>query len=374
MQKKKYVCIFPGMLNYHLIKDVGLLPYAMGRFYNYDSNILTYNNDNYTLLDDELKVGYLKLIYLDKKFNKETRDVVWYLLKNSRGIDVLQSFNLHDTLGLFAYFTIFKLFNRNGKVYVKLDADDLIISLILSKRGVYGYMQSFMIKHLIDVMTVESSGSYEKLIKSGIIPSDKLVLVPNGICIQSDVKVSEKNNWILTVGHLGTKAKATEILLEAFGKIRDPGDWKLILLGSVEESFNDYIENYFTENPHLKDKVLFKGYVSDREEIYGYYANSKIFCFPSRTESFGIALVEAAYFGNYLLTTDVGGARDVLNVTNYGEIIKMDDSDHLADRLQEFILNQDEYGRDPDELMNIVNSSFNWAVLCGKIDEKLKHE
>lgn len=371
MDKKNYVCIFPGLLNYHLIKDVGLLPYAMGRFFNYNSYILTYKNDNYSLLNDELKGGYLKLIYLDKIFNRETRDVVIYLLKHSRNIDVLQSFNLHDTLGLFVYFTIFKLLNRSGKVYVKLDADDLIIKLLIGKKGISGYMQRFMINHLIDVTSVESTGSYKKLTESNIIPEDKLILVPNGICIQSDLEISDKDNIILTVGHLGTQAKATEVLLEAFSKIQDLQDWKLVLLGTVEESFKSYIEKYFNENPHLKDKVLFEGYISNRDDIYSYYAKSKIFCFPSRSESFGIALVESAYFGCYLLTTDVGGARDVLNVTDYGELIKMDDSDYLASRLQNFITDHVEIERDPNELMKKVNENFNWAALCKIIEEKL---
>ncbi len=106
----------------------------MGKFFNYNSNILTYNNDDYSYLDNELNGDYLNLIYLEKKFNTETRDVIYYLLKNSRSIDVLQSFNLHDTFGLFSFFFIYKLLNRKGKVYVKLDADDLIISLYWGKR------------------------------------------------------------------------------------------------------------------------------------------------------------------------------------------------------------------------------------------------
>jgi L-malate glycosyltransferase len=371
MVKKKYVCIFPGLLNYHLIKDVGLLPYAMGKFFKYNSNILTYNNDDYSYLDNELDGNYLNLIYLEKKFNTETRDVISYLLKNSRSIDVLQSFNLHDTLGLFSFFLIYKILNRNGKVYVKLDADDLIISLLVEKKGIYRYMQNFMIKHMIDLMSVESSKSYEKLTESNTIPSDKLIQIPNGIYINSNIEIPEKKNYILNVGHLGTKAKATEILLDAFSKIEDLDDWKLILVGSIDESFKDYIDTYFKVNPHLIDKIIFKGYVSDRDEIYRYYSESKIFCFPSRSESFGIALIESAYFGNYLLTTDVGGAKDVLDVTDYGEIIKMDDSNYLAGRLQELISNPQKYEKDPNKLMAQVNNKFNWAKLCKKIDERL---
>ena len=159
--------------------------------------------------------------------------------------------------------------------------------------------------------------------------------------------------------------------MDAFSKIENLDDWKLILVGSIDESFKDYIDDYFKVNPHLIDKIIFKGYVSDRDEIYRYYSESKIFCFPSRSESFGIALIESAYFGNYLLTTDVGGARDVLDATDYGEIIKMDDSNYLAGRLQELISNPEKFEKDPIDLMAQVNNKFNWVKLCKKIDERL---
>jgi glycosyltransferase involved in cell wall biosynthesis len=369
--KKNYVCIFPGLLNYHLIKDVGLLPYTMGKYFNYNSNILTYNNDDYTYLDDDLKGDYLKLIFLENKFKRETRDVIYYLLRNSRNIDVLQSFVLHDTLGLFVFFSIFKILNRKGKAYVKLDADDYIVSLLVGKKGIYRFMQSFMIKHLIDIMSVESSKSYNTLVETKTIPSEKLLHIPNGIYIPPNIRIQEKKNYILTVGHLGIKTKATEVLLEAFARIKVLDDWKLILVGRVEESFKEYINNFFKTNPHLRDKIIFKGYVSDRDEIYRYYSESKIFCFPSRSESFGIALIESAYFGNYILTTDVGGARDILDVTEYGELIKIDDSQYLADRLQDFILHPEKYEMDPNKLMVMVDNNFNWVNLCKKINKSL---
>ncbi len=355
-------------MNFHLIKDVGLLPYTMGKSFNYDAAILTYNNDNYDYLKEELNSEYLKLIFLNKKFKTETRDVLCYLIKNSRKIDVLQSFHLHDTLGIFSYFLIYKLLNPKGKTYVKLDADDLITSLLINKKGVSGFLQKITIKHLIDCISVESSKQYKKLIETGTISPNKLIHIPNGIYINYTTKMPEKKNYILTVGNIGTRAKATEVLLEAFSKIEKLDDWKLILIGSVEKSFEEeYIKKYFIKNPHLNDKVIFKGYVSERDEIYKFYSQSKIFCFPSRSESFGIALIEAAYFGNYIVTTDVGGAKDLLKIIDYGELIKMEDSGFLAERLQKLILNRGKLEKNPKKLMKEVKENYNWPNLCKKI-------
>ena len=74
----------------------------------------------------------------------------------------------------------------------------------------------------------------------------------------------------------------------------------------------------------LVNKVIFKGYISNRDEISKYYKKSKIFCLPSRWESYSIALIEAAYFGNYIISTDVGVAKELLNITKYGELIPKD--------------------------------------------------
>lgn len=371
MEPKNYVCIFPGLMNYHLIKDVGLLPYTMGKYFNYNASILTYNNDEYKYLQSELKDGYLNLIFLEKKHKTEARDVIYFLFQNSRNIDVLQSFNLHNTSGLFIYFLIYKLLNRKGKTYVKMDANDLIISLLANKKGIWKLMQNFMVKYLIDCISVESYKSYNKLIDNNILTSDKLIYVPNGIYIGYKPEIAEKNDYILTVGDLCAWPKGTDILLEAFSKIKKLNNWKLILIGNIDKSFKSYINEYFLKYPHLKDKIIFKGYISNRNKIYEYYAQSKIFCFPSRSESFGIVLIEAAYFGNYLLTTDVGGAKDILDVINNGEFIKEDDSNYLSERLQDIILNPEKYERDPNELMSIVNDKFNWVKLCKRIYNKL---
>jgi glycosyltransferase involved in cell wall biosynthesis len=173
------------------------------------------------------------------------------------------------------------------------------------------------------------------------------------------------------VGRLGSREKATEVLLEAYSRIQDLKNWKLILVGDYENQFHDYISEYFERNPHLREKIVFAGFIEDRNRIYQYYAQSKIFCFTSRRESFGIALVEAAYFGDYLVSTDVGGARDVLNVTNYGELFEIDNVKMLTKRLEDLIINWHKYEGDPNQNMNLMEANFSWSHLCEKLYTKL---
>lgn len=365
----KYVCIFPNLKNTHIIKDVGMIPYTMGKYYNYDSYIATYDNDEYQYLED--KKSYLKLIFIKKYFNYPLLDIGLFLLK-FRDINVLQVFFLQDTLNIFLYSLIFKVFNRNSKFYVKLDASDYSLSMITKKNFLKRKFQSLLITYLIDCISIETSQNYKKLTEMKLINPKKLIYIPNGIDNEFKTKLNnKKEDYILTVGRLGTIEKATEVLLESFAKIKNLKNWKLILIGDIDRAFQDYIDNYYTNNPNLRNKVIFKGHITNRDEIYKYYLKSKIFCLTSRWESFGISLVEATYFGNYLVSTDVGGAKDVLNITNYGELVKIDDTDFLALRLQDLILNWEKYEKNPDEIMELIKKSFNWKSLCKILHEKL---
>jgi glycosyltransferase involved in cell wall biosynthesis len=373
-KRPNYVCIFPNLLNFQLIKDVGMIPYTMAKYFNYNALIVTYNNDKYSYLDQYMKDENFNLNFIKKRFNNQRYDIIIYLILKSRNIDILQVFHFHDTLNMLIYFLIYKSLNRNGKIYAKLDADYNLTSFLVEDNGFWPFVRNFILKYLVDCLSVETDQSYQRLINSKLNYAGKLICMHNGFDILlngDDFKIGGKKNYITTVGRLGSKEKATEILLEAFSKIKNLKNWKLILIGEFEEQFQDYVCKYFKKYPHLREKVIFTGFIEDRKKIYQYYSETKIFCFTSRRESFGIALVEAAYFGDYLVSTDVGGAKDVLKVTNYGELIEIDNVNLLANRLGDLIENWQKYENDPHQKMNLIEENFSWPHLCKKLYKKI---
>ncbi|MFR4520706.1 MAG: glycosyltransferase family 4 protein, partial [Fusobacterium sp.] len=146
----------------------------------------------------------------------------------------------------------------------------------------------------------------------------------------------EKENIILTVGRLGTKEKNTELLLESLKEI-DLKDWKVVLIGSETEELLKYKEKYFKENPDLKEKIIFTGEIKDRKELYEYYNKSKVFVLPSKWESFGIVMVEAMAFGNYVITSNTCAANDITNHNTIGKIIEIDSKIDLEKSLEEVV-------------------------------------
>lgn len=357
-----------------------MIPYTMATSFNYNSSIVTYNNDNYSYMDDYLKHEDFNLKFIKKRFKNHRYDIILYLALNARKIDVLQVFHFDDVFNFTIYFLIYKLLNWNGKIYAKLDADYHLTTFLMEDKGFWPAVRNFTLKYLVDCLSIETLENYHRLENSKMRYAGKLIYLPNGIDIPPEDNMDNfpakedknvKKDYILTVGRLGSKEKAIDVLMEAFSKIKDLKGWKLVLVGDFENQFEDYVRQYFERNPQLRDRVVFAGFIKDRNEIYQYYSQSKIFCFTSRKESFGIVLVEAAYFGNYLISTDVGGAKDVLKVTNYGELIEKDKVDLLAARLEDLIKNWQKYENNPQLKKNLIKEHFSWPYLCQKLYKML---
>ena len=93
-QKKIFTTIFTDTENFHLVKDVGQLPYFMFKTEGFHSNLVSYkNNESYSFINKEVKG--LELTFIRKKgrlFYFEI-GILNYLLAHSKKINVL---NLYE--------------------------------------------------------------------------------------------------------------------------------------------------------------------------------------------------------------------------------------------------------------------------------------
>ena len=229
---------------------------------------------------------------------------------------------------------------------------------------------------MTDLISYESLEAYEFMKDSyaGIDTKGKTLYLPNGydneIIDKIKVKTSEeKENIILTVGRLGTEAKNTELLLETLKEI-DLKDWKVYLVGSIDKSFISYKENFFKENPSLIDKIIFTGEIKEREELYKYYNRAKVFVLPSRWESFGIVMVEAMAFGNYIITSNTCAAKDITNNSEIGKIVKIDSKEELKKELERVISGKINLKGKYEETLNYI-LNFKYSNLIEKLGERI---
>ncbi|HDY88968.1 MAG TPA: glycosyltransferase [bacterium] len=101
-------------------------------------------------------------------------------------------------------------------------------------------------------------------------------------------------NVIKRKGHLD--------LLEALAQLKEI-DWKLICCGSLEQEIS-YVQNFRgkIKDYDMEERVILKGAISGKD-LESEFLNADLFVFPSRFETYGMALTEAAGYGLPVVTS-----------------------------------------------------------------------
>lgn len=360
MKTENLTMIFNSFEQEHLGKDPFLVPYYLGKYLRCETNIVYLKTKtNYSLPS---VVRGVHLVPLGNKISVplfqslRILNFLWYLFWNARKIDLLMCF--HYTLYTELLVCMYKFLNPHGKAYVKLDLNYRTLREpdIETKCSLKYWMKNYFSKifsRCVDKVSCETSQAFE-LLHGNELPSslsrynfgDKLVLMPNGFdeeTFQSyhiqEKTFEEKENLIITVGRLGTPEKNTDMFLRALSQV-DLKDWKVDLIGPVENSFQPVIDAFFRDNPDKIRNVVFTGAIYDKQKLWEYYNRAKVFVLSSRWESYALVLNEAKRFRNYLLSTDVGAFRDLSANGKYGTSIPIDDDKRLAEVLEKIVLEE----------------------------------
>lgn len=382
---KNLTLIFNHFEHEHLGKDVFLVPYYIGKVLNLNVSIAypkTHTNKDFPKV-----IRGVNLVPINKKpISTKTgysKKIIYlkYLLRNSKTIDFLMlfHFNWERTFSGILY----KLINPNGFLYLK--CDELVSSrqrLMFIKRPLF---RLFFKK--ADLITTETEELKKKIfnyyLRSNASSLNlKVKLLPNLFDYDgfkdsnlTSPDLSKKENIMITVGRLGSFQKNTEMLLEAVKNLNFK-NYKLVLIGSIEQNekdFQKYINLYFKTNPHLKERILFTGKLNSKKEVWQWYHKSKIFVLTSRYESYANVLSEAAFFRNYIISTNIDGAQDIISkISSYGSIVKQDDAGNLKEKLENIIntnILQEKYTE-----IAWNNIDLSWETQIRKIFNNLKKD
>lgn len=376
MKKKNLTLFFEFFDHEHLGKDPFMVPYYLGKALDCSVSIAYPLRDSNRDLPSQYKgVKFQPFPVKDEtSIYSEMYRIIW---KEAKNIDYLMRFFDVDASRKAAF--IYKLRNPNGKVYVKMDVNPYNLNerkARFPKSLIHG-LKDKLTKQMVDVISCETTLALEGLAASPNSYNhwgDKMVYLPNGFdegLLKSlnikEKSFTEKDNVMITVGRLGTPQKNTPMLLRALAKT-DLGTWKFYLIGPMAEALKPEMEAFYQDNPDKRESVVFTGAIYDKKELWEYYNRSKVFVLTSKFEGFALVYTEAQRFANYIVSTKVGAASDVILDEKYGEYIGQDDADGLARKLQAIV----DGVKDADVYQGFDVKSLSWERRLEVIANRLR--
>jgi GalNAc-alpha-(1->4)-GalNAc-alpha-(1->3)-diNAcBac-PP-undecaprenol alpha-1,4-N-acetyl-D-galactosaminyltransferase len=348
MNKMKFTLIFKELRNETFGKDVFLVPYYIGKIKGYDVDIVypqTIENKNLERFCRGVNLIPLKSKHI---FFSE----VLYIIRNAKKIDILMRF--HYTKYTKAIVCLYKILNRKGFVYIKGDVDirelkrkaetynDKKVDGFKSKLGLW--ITRLFVKN-VNLYSCETEEEV-RIMKNSDLARYKfqhIAWLPNAFdeekLDEMDMHINnftQKSNTIITVGRLGSYQKNTEMLLKSLESVNLKG-WTVLCIGSIEDSFKPVIEDFYKNNEAKFDSVVFTNPIYDKRDLWKKYNDAKVFVLTSRYESWGLVYNEAFRFQDFIITTDVGGAKTFIGNNQYGQFIEQESHSQLSRVLQNII-------------------------------------
>jgi glycosyltransferase involved in cell wall biosynthesis len=227
-------------------------------------------------------------------------------------------------------------------------------------------------------VTIVISKFEKNLIEKEKMPVKRFEVLPIGIDVSEFGKadLTVKDKWglkdkkvILFVGRL-TKHKGVDTLLRAAPQVfkKNP-EARILVVGpdfGEKETFRQLARDL-----QIEEQVIFGGSVS-REQLLGCYKIADVFCLPSRSEAFGIVLIEAMAAGVPVVGAANTAIPEIIQDGETGLLFPTEDEHVLAEKIN--LLLEDE--KLHQELVNnaavSVAEKYNWDQIVSQLDRIYK--
>lgn len=190
----------------------------------------------------------------------------------------------------------------------------------------------------VDRLIVPSGAVQEQLERCGV--TTPMRVVPTGLTAR-DFDVPDRTGFVLrrgleverpTIVHVGRMSHEKNIgfLVDALHRIRQRIPNVLMILAG-EGPARDGVRRRVVDLG-LAGNVRFLGHLSRNGELQACYACADVFVFASRTETQGLAVLEAMAAGTPVVSTAVMGTRDTL-AAGRGALVAEEDVDDFSDKV-----------------------------------------
>lgn len=149
-------------------------------------------------------------------------------------------------------------------------------------------------------------------------------------------------------------------ILELINAVKRLNKDNVFLLAAGEGPLLNEVKKFENENIKILGKLDFK-------HVIALLKSSDIFCLPSESEGFPTSVLEAVALKNFVITTDKGGSKELINNRELGIIMKTNDSNEIYENL-EFAIENSNYRKKAAELAyNRLVENFTWDIVSNEV-------
>ena len=316
-----------GWLKQSITKSCGLLLYMFHKNHNFNAFMVGYNSPETHQELIDYAHEWIPGVQMDFLEKDDMPSRINWMQQHAEDIDVMYVYGAWNTY--IPIVAAYKKIRPDGKIFSDTDMNIAWADRI----NFFDDLDYRWFLNEIDVIGAGCRATQKYLSTKWHVPVN-LIRNPfyNFANVTFENLFERKENIILTVGRLGTDQKQNHIMMEGFAKVADKlPDWKMRLVGSIQESFKPYMKNYFERFPQLTDRVIFVGEIYDRAKLMEEYKRAKIFILTSNMEG-GTPNVtgEALWCGDFIITSNFDSKDDMTDYGKCGKDFPIGDIDALS--------------------------------------------
>jgi glycosyltransferase involved in cell wall biosynthesis len=206
---------------------------------------------------------------------------------------------------------------------------------------IIGIIHGFNANHTehADVLIAVSEKVKQFLIDSGC--TKPIYIVPNMVKIGNDATYRDLPE-IPLIGAMGMfrRKKGFHILIKALSILKQRGfPFKAVIAGKGRITW--YLK-YLRWKLDLKNELTMRGWVSNKDRD-AFVDSIDLYVLPSRTETFGMVVVEAMARMKRVIATKCGGPEEIITDGVDGFLVDKENPEAMANKLEELIQNHEKF-------------------------------
>lgn len=281
-----------------------------------------------------------------------------FIRKNKIDIVHCNSLNSPDLL------LVSKVFNKKLKIVYTIHG--------LGQYKTLGRQQIKFRNNICDSIVCVSDSVKNDIVLDGADIS-KTCTIYNGINIEkynvTKFKQFDSSNIIVScIGRINPREKGQDLLLKAYPiVVKKYPNVKLVFAGGVSsEQQNEFLKmREFVKSNGFDNSIIFKGLLSD---IPSFLNTVDICVVPSRSEGFGLALVEAMAMGVPCVSSDNGGLKEIIDNEKIGLMFKNGEYHDLARVLIRVLDDYDYYKFQSWNNKDNIKRKYSISNMCDKLE------